>query len=219
MTDMFATRRVVAWLFSISLLIVPGTAVSFHFCDCQFSSWQVNAPAVPVPLFVCPQGDTDSFIDQGWWISLACFDDLGSPDVGIPASDFWLISENDGDIVLCMGTASANADSATNAAGMTTLSNTPLVAGGCADGMALVALGKVLLEPDCVTVKIEPIYVRSPDLDGSLLVDLVDLSIFASHFPPQLYEACCDFDINGVINLQDLAMFALHFGPPGHQCG
>ena len=51
-----------------------------------------------------------------------------------------------------------------------------------------------------------------------LLVDLVDLSIFASHYPPQLYEACCDFDINGVINLPDLTMFALHFGPPGHQC-
>jgi hypothetical protein len=178
----------------------------------------VNSPTLPVRLFVCPEGDTDSFIDQGWWISLTCNDTSGFPDVGILPGDFWLISVDES-VALCMGPASAAADSATNANGQTTLSNTTLVGGGCADGLALVALGKVLTEPDCVTLTVEPIYVRSPDIDGSLSVDLVDLSIFATHFPPGLYESCCDFDINGSINLQDLALFAAHFGPPGHQCG
>ena len=55
-------------------------------------------------------------------------------------------------------------------------------------------------------------------LQPILTVDLVDLSLFASHFPSNLYAACCDMDDDGLVNLVDLGMFAQHFGPPGHSC-
>ena len=70
----------------------------------------------------------------------------------------------------------------------------------------------------CTTDLCKDIAWRSPDIDGSLEVNLVDLSLFAAGFPPQAYNTCADFDINGIVNLQDLSRFAFHFGPPGHIC-
>ena len=213
---MCSSRLVVACLGVISLLWFPGTAASHGIDPCQ-SSCELHADVVPAPLFVCPAGDTDAFIEQGFWISITVFDFL-DPIPNIPPFDFWLI-DNDpvNDLALCGGSRSSDADSLTNAEGMTTMSQGTLIAGGCADGMALVVQGFVLEEP-CGTWKTLPIQVRSPDIDGSSEVDLMDLSIFASSFPPGPYESCCDFDLNGVVDLVDLSRFARHFGPPGHRC-
>ena len=48
--------------------------------------------------------------------------------------------------------------------------------------------------------------------------DLVDLSIFATSFPPNPFDSCCDMNVDGAVGLQDLSLFAFHFGPPGHVC-
>lgn len=62
--------------------------------------------------------------------------------------------------------------------------------------------------------------IKSPDLNADTFVNIVDLSIFAGHWPPNPYDYCCDFFCDGVISLQDLAIFAahwLHSGPvPGY---
>ena len=199
---------------------MPLPALSSHLCSCYpaGSTWQVNGATAPVTLLACPQGDAGSLLEQGWWIEVQCFDTGGWPTAALPPEDFWLVPADPDDVVLCMSFSSSNADSATNAQGMTTMSNTALVAGGCADGMMLVVQGVLLYEADCVTPKLEEIQVRSPDLDGSLIVDLVDLSLFAASYPPMPYETCSDFDVNGVVNLQDLSVFAAHYGPPGHAC-
>ena len=66
------------------------------------------------------------------------------------------------------------------------------------------------MEPaDCVTPRIVPINMRSPDIDRSLAVDLVDLSIFAAHYPPGPYDACSDFDLSGDVNV----VFIFALGP------
>ena len=103
---------------------------------------------------------------------------------------------------------------------MTTLSLGPLVGGGCADGMAVVVLGVALDDSltSCTTPKCLPISLRSPDIDGSLALDLVDLSIFAASFPPNPFDPCCDLNVDGIVSLQDLSLMAFHFGPPGHVC-
>ena len=100
------------------------------------------------------------------------------------------------------------------------MSNSSLAAGGCFDGLSLVVQGFVLFDPltNCANIKIAPIHVRSPDLDGSFAVDLLDLSIFASYYPPNPYVSCGDLNIDGTVNLQDLSRFASHYGPPGHSC-
>jgi hypothetical protein len=170
--------------------------------------------------FACPQGDTDSFAQQGHTFAFTVNDLFGAPIPDIPGSDFWLINCDPlANLTLCAGSASSAADSATNSAGKTTMNDGTLNAGGCSDGLSPVVQGFVLEDPlaSC-TPYCYLIQVRSPDLDGSLLVNLVDLAIFSSCFPPQPYDKCCDFDCNFTVNLQDLARFAFHFGPPGHKC-
>jgi len=207
-------------LFAASLLLVAGVASAGIIDPC-------NSPVVysgpsPACYFACPQGDTDTFAEQGFTFAFTVNDISGNPIPDIPGSDFWLIDCDPVlDLTLCAGSASSAADSATNSAGQTTMSNGTLNAGGCADGLSPVVQGFILEDagstPPCEQY-CYPIRVRSPDLDGSLVVNLVDLAIFSACFPPQPYDKCCDFDCNATVNLQDLARFAFHFGPPGHKC-
>lgn len=226
-------RLAVLCLVAVSLLMVYGVASAGIIDPCVsycMLSATGGAAGPPFPLFSCPQGDTDVFVDQvggtgsgvGFLITVCVLQSDGTPIPNIPPSDFWLVDcDPINDAVLCGGSASSGADSLTNAAGMTTLGGLgTLTAGGCADGLTLVVQGFAIQDSltNCTTAVCKPIDVRSPDIDGNLLVNLQDLSIFATSFPPNPLDPCCDFDINGIVNLQDLAKFAFHFGPPGHQC-
>lgn len=210
--------RVAAGL--LAILLLPGYAAASCIMDPCLCHAELYAPVAPVPLLACPAGDTPAFIDQGFWLSITALSCDGVPVPYIPAADIWLIDVDPvNDLSLCGGSRSADADSATGSSGTTTMSTTTLVAGGCADGLAVIIQGFVIVDPsDCYTYKAYPIHVRTPDLDGSLLIDMVDLAVFAMHFPPQAYESCCDFDVDGDVDIVDLATFAQHFGPPGHSC-
>jgi hypothetical protein len=178
-------------------------------------------PAPPCPLFVCPQGDTDSFQDQGWYLFICVQDGNGDPIASIPPTDFWLIDCDPlADASLCGGSASSGADAMTDALGTTEMRLGNLTGGGCVDGMALVVQGFVVLDPasNCVSAFCCPIWMRSPDMTGDLVVNLVDLSSFAAGFPPQPFDTCADMNLDGAVALQDLSRFAFHFGPPGHIC-
>jgi hypothetical protein len=108
------------------------------------------------------------------------------------------------------------------------MSNGSLTAGGCADGLSPVVQGFILEDKGlgCQQYCYD-IHVRSPDMAGGAgpgqpdgLVNIQDLSKFATHYPPGAagYDTCADLDCNATINLQDLARFAFHYGPPGHEC-
>jgi hypothetical protein len=205
-------------LFAASLLVVAGVASAGIIDPCN-SPVVYNGPGVAC-LFVCPQGDTDSFTLQGITFGFTVKDLGGNPIPDIPGTDFYLIDcDPVNDLTLCAGSASSAADSATNSNGQTTMTNGTMSAGGCADGLSVVVQGFVLedagnnCDPYCYNIQ-----VRSPDINADLVVNLQDLAIFASCFPPQPYDTCCDFDCNATVNLQDLARFAFHFGPPGHEC-
>jgi hypothetical protein len=202
------------------IVMVNGTANAGIINPCV-SYWQLHAVVTPCPLFVCPQGDTDSFLDQGWWIWICVLDINGVAIPNVPASDFWLIDCDPlNDAALCGGSASSGADSNSNSAGMTTMSLGTLTGGGCADGMSLVIQGFVVLDSltNCTTDQCNPIALRSPDINGDLVINLVDLSAFAAGYPPQPYAVCADMNADGVVGLQDLSKFAFHYGPPGHLC-
>lgn len=205
-------------LFAASLLVVAGVASAGIIDPCG-SPVVYTGPGIAC-YFSCPQGDIDSFSQQGFTFAFTINDLALQPIPDIPASDFWLIDCDPLlDLTLCAGSASSTADSATNSLGKTTMSNGTLNVGGCADGLSPVVQGFVLEDPGAgCNPYCYDIWVRSVDLDGSLVVNLVDLALFSSCFPPQPYDKCCDFDCNATINLQDLARFAFHFGPPGHQC-
>jgi len=61
---------------------------------------------------------------------------------------------------------------------------------------------------------------KSPDLNADTMVNITDLAIFASAWPPGPYMYCADYNCDGVIAIADLAIFAahwLHAGPkPGY---
>ena len=50
---------------------------------------------------------------------------------------------------------------------------------------------------------------NSPDISGDLVVNLIDLALFAPAFLGSDY--CFDYNWDGVVNLVDLALFAPHF--------
>jgi hypothetical protein len=224
---MLKGKLAILCLVAISLLVMNGTA-SAGIIDPCVSYWQLilaaPAPATGYcPLFACPQGDTDSFLTQGWSITVCVLDINGAPIPNVPAQDFWLIDcDPSNDAFLCGGSASSGADSLTNSAGMTTMTNGSIAAGGCGYGMALVVQGFTVLDSvtNCATEFCCPIALVSPDLNGDLLVDVVDLSLFAFEFPPNTpsFPNCADYNQDNLVDVVDLSLFAFHFGPPGHFC-
>lgn len=233
---MFKGKLAVLCLLAASLLMIQGIAfagiIDPCVSNCTLSGVGGGTPGVNgnFALFVCPQGDTDTFDDQigglgstvGFLISITMLETGSIPIPNIPGSDFWLVDcDPINDAILCGGSASSGADSLTNAAGETTMGGLGgFQGGGCVDGMSVVVQGNALLDPvvSCAAAKCLGISIRSPDMNGDNLVALADLSIFATAFPPQPYNTCADFDLSNVVNLSDLARFAFHFGPPGHAC-
>lgn len=215
---------VVCLLVVASLIVVNSTANAGIIDPCR-SYWQLHANVTPCPLFACPAGDTTSFLSFGWWIELCVLDQDGVGIENVPPNDIWFIDcDPNADLNLCGGSASTAADSLTNAAGMTSMSLGTLAAGGCVNGLALVIQGFTVLDSTttCTSDFCCPIWMRSPDISGDLVVDLTDLAVFGICFevphtvPPA--NPCCDFDLNNDVDLTDLALFAFHFGPPNHFC-
>lgn len=218
---MLKGKLAVLALVAVCCIVMFNGTANAGIIDPCVSYWELHASVTPCPLFVCPQGDTDSFLDQGWWIWICVLDINAVPVPNVPASDFWLIDCDPlKDAALCGGSASSGADSNSNSAGMTTMSQGGLTGGGCADGMALVIQGFVVKDSltNCSTDECGAIALRSPDINGDLVINLVDLSNFSAGFPPNPYAPCADMNADGSVGLQDLSRFAFHFGPPGHVC-
>ncbi len=165
----------------------------------------------------CPQGDGDGLAEIGAVITVTVTDITGAPIVGIPAGDYWLIGCED-NIVLCAGSHAINADSASNADGVTTISGR-LAAGGCDNSLVVVVQGIVATDPDDQSTPLcLPYETKSPDVTGDggvvdQVVDIIDLATFAMGYtsPPQVYDACFDFNCDGTVGLIDFAIFAQHF--------
>jgi hypothetical protein len=162
-------------------------------------------------LIVCPQGDGNSLADGSNQILVQLRHNCCCPVEGASPFDFWLLGTNA--LTLCGGSASANADSATNADGYTTISGT-MSAGGSDTGLYVCFMGAIL--GPCPIVGL-PITVVSPDLDADLNVNLTDFALFSFRFPspPAQYDYSCDYDADGDIDLVDYAIFALHWQ---HHC-
>ncbi len=197
------------------LTVIAGAAAAGIVDPCRSSATFNGSP--PEHYVACPHGDTETFSQAGFSISFRIVDMLGNPVATIPKNDFWVI---DGDparnLALCGGSASSHADGSTDPLGRTTMSQTTLAAGGCANGLQAVCQGNVLgagpSGPCPVTFDVR---VRSIDVTGDLRIDLADLSALATHYPPAAYDECYDIDGNGRVSLSDVARLAAHWG---HAC-
>jgi len=220
-----------------------GTANSGIVDPCK-STVTANAGVV----LVCPLGDGDALNSNpgggiaNCQIALTVRDNANVGIAGIPGTDMWLVGCNDG-LLLCGGSASSNADLATDATGATTFSNEP-AASGCDTGLYVVVQGIIIQDGSCLP-KCLPIAARSPDYKSAAGVgdppacaaDLrcpdykvtnADFSWFSGHYTiniafPKPYFSCADYGAPlGVIGLSDLSKFTVHFlvpgSPIGHHC-
>jgi len=155
-------------------------------------------------LLACPSGDGPRLEDIGGTVSITvrsmCPGWPGPlPIAGIPATDIWLWSDG---LVLCGGSSSSNADGPTDSEGQTTISG-PVASGGYAGTIHVVVMGILLGELPTLTIV-------SPDIDGDLQVDLVDLAAFAVAYTGA-FDPRADMDGNGLLDLRDLSLFAAHW--------
>ena len=167
-------------------------------------------------LFACSAGDGDALAASGLTITVTVHDFLDVPIEGIPATDIWLISCGNV-LALCGGPAAINASGPTDAHGQTTIT-AAFAAGYCDNsGVRAVVQGIVIGAGACGQPCI-PLRVRSADISGDLLVNLIDFAVFAAGYPapPNPYNACIDFaSPYGIISLSDFAKYAVHHG---HAC-
>lgn len=172
-------------------------------------SWATTAATAPVTLYVLPEGNGDPLTQatihgggkMAATITLNLVDANMVPIPDYPAEDLWLKTDQNG-LVLCEGGAVADAN--TDAAGVTTWSG-PLRGGGhtnpgSGELMQVIVAGQPLFQPGL------DVQVHSPDLNGDLIVDLMDFSLFsADWYGP--YNVRSDFYWDDVLDLSDAILF------------
>ena len=135
-------------------------------------------------------------------VTLTVIDGLMNPVANFPFEDLWLESQ-DGGMAFCPGGTVADQD--TDAQGRTYF-RSPLFAGGS----STTVIG-VRVNGDWLGGRELPLWVNSPDLNGDLRVDLLDIGAFATGFFGS-YVYRIDFNFDGVINLGDVRYLALGIG-------
>lgn len=183
----------------------------------SLSTWCESDAGIEIPsayILVCPQGDGESLAEVGATItvqvSLECV-----TISGLPPEDIWVFGCDSGMTLCAPARRAIDADRPSDENGFTTVSGT-IRAGGSSTGLFLAVRGWVATgDCPCQELICLPITVVSPDIDGNLIVDLVDLGVFAGTYPPQPYASSSDFNGDGVINLLDVSLFAKHWQ---HSC-
>jgi hypothetical protein len=167
-------------------------------------------------IIVCPAGDGENLSNKNCTIHLTVIDYQNNPVPGIPAEDIWLVG-GEADWYHCgQPSRTIDADAPTDANGYTTISGT-LKGSGCTDQLYVVV--QSCRVDDCVIPGYYAldIKVRSPDLDLNGTIDIVDMSIFMSHYYPigNPYDKCSDFNDDGIVDIIDFSIFAEHYQ---HSC-
>ena len=201
-------KHKVAVLSIVSAVLLLAAAAFGGIVDpCESTATTAAGPNTCV--LICPAGDGDQLIDKGAAIDVTVNDDTGTGIEGILATDFYLVDcDPSRAMVLCGGSASSNANAATDANGDTQMTG-DIAAGGCAQGLSVVVQGFTI---GCPAICMTNIWVKSPDTNGDLLVNIQDFSTFGAQYPPQPFtDTCVDYNCDGIVNLQDFSLFGLHY--------
>lgn len=122
-----------------------------------------------------------------------------------PREDMWLESEDNG-LIICAG--GSIADTETDLNGETHWTN-PLRGGGASEALTVVKVNGSLVE---LTSGVR-LGFNSPDINGDLVVNLLDVALFAEDFfDHPVFSFRSDFYRDGQINIADLGVFAQAIG-------
>lgn len=135
-------------------------------------------------------------------ITLILLDPLDRPIAMYPFEDLWLEAADDG-MAYCPGGTCADAQ--TDAEGRTNWTLPPEAGGHSSANL------QVYINGDAAPGEGVPLHVRSPDLDGSLHVDLADIGAFAADYAAG-YAERSDFNNDAALNLVDVRTLATGLG-------
>lgn len=175
-------------------------------------AWFTVSPGTTATLLVVPDGSgpplsqarlhNGSLIDRV--LHLQAFDDLGTPVYQLEP-DHWTLAWQDGGVHACGGTLQP--DRTTGADGMTEWA-LPLRAGGYSRSLVRVTWhGQPLLTNNGLVLQ-----VNSPDLNGDLVVDLLDVTLFAQDYFADDYRFRSDLHADGDVNISDIVPMVQHLG-------
>ncbi|MBU8870614.1 MAG: hypothetical protein KOO60_07110 [Gemmatimonadales bacterium] len=204
------TSRFYFSAFLVLALLIPVSA--FTIPDLDNTTVETRAIA-DVSILICPACDGRRLelaplfggpsVDAT--IELYLLDGDGTPVANFPFEDMWLDSD---DLCFCQGGSTADANTDVNGYAQF---QKPFCGGGCSENPSL---GGVVNGMAVGDYPIPHIKVNSPDMNCDFIVDLVDVTLFASAYWAG-YDYCADFIWDGVLNLSDVGILAQHYG---HQC-
>jgi hypothetical protein len=192
-------------LLACSLVVSLATVAWAGIPDLDLSSADYAATGTQVSVYSLPNAAGDPLNDVyvlggakvDATITLTLVDSTPTPIFNYPFEDMWLESDTPA-FVFCPGGTTADAN--TDANGQTTFSGA-LFAGSWGAGAVIVING------DALTQAPLDFLFNSPDMDGSLVVNLTDVVLFAGVYYGA-YEYAADFYWDGVINLSDIVLLA-----------
>lgn len=157
-------------------------------------------------ILLVPDASGDNLGARGLTVSVIVRDVGNNVIAGFPFQDITLGSAIAGELAICQGGATADAN--TDANGETTFSGN-LAGGGNTEGGLSVFLNEVEVTGGAAIA----INANSPDINGDLTVDVVDVGFFAQGFggDPGLAFAV-DLIADGNINIADVGQFAVGLG-------
>lgn len=154
---------------------------------------------------ITPAGNGQTLLSRGAGIDVTVRDANGLAIPAYPAQDIWVDDNGSGDINLCQGGSTADADTDEN--GFTTI--TGLISGGGYTqlGMSVYVSGVALtLNPDGTGGTSFSLDVNSPDINGDRIVDLSDIALFSGDLVAFNFRS--DYNHDTVVDLSDIALFS-----------
>jgi len=193
---------------SLMLTVLAGVRVEKSFAAVGVPDpCQSSATSAGGCIAISPDGSGQTLASVGGTITVTVLEATGHPIANIPAADFWLMDcSTVVPLALCGVSGSSNADFSTDTNGQTNISGS-IAGGGRTNGLWVVVQGIVIGCPETCL----PIRVRGTDINGDLVVNLADLSMFAGAYPPLTFHTQADFNCDGVVNLVDFGTFAADY--------
>jgi hypothetical protein len=156
-------------------------------------------------VMITPGSTGGSLASAGATITVTVLDAASLPIPGFPFQDIYLDAAVGIEVSLCQGGSTADAN--TDASGMTTISG---VIGGGGHTLSDAGFTQVYINGAPLSGPGLPVALNSPDINGSLGVDLVDLGLFGDDFGTGGWRS--DFSPSGFVDLTDFSKFGLAYG-------
>ncbi|MBU8871959.1 MAG: hypothetical protein KOO60_13915 [Gemmatimonadales bacterium] len=193
------------------LVLLQSTALAgLAPLDESYGEIAYSGPGIPV-LCNVPDGSGNPFtsaqvepgISVDATMKVYLRDGMNDPIINYPAEDIWLESLDNG-LIACQGGSTADGPSDQN--GVATWVS-PLRAGGSSQALTQVVINGMPL----TTSPGLALHHVSPDIDGNLVVNLMDVIFFAQDYANG-YAFQSDFYVDMTVNIVDLSKLAMAIG-------